>query len=346
MSIKLKIIFAVVFLFILSSCEKIKDDYVDCGVWLEFVFDNNMEYADSFDPQVKTVDVYVFDRSDKFVFARYAAINDLNGRKRMFIGGGLPFGEYKVLTVGNLGASFSFTGKSGEAFTPGVTSLEEAVLALNTSYTAKEFDHLFFGLPVEVDYKTDLSVWRVPLIRETNKFNIVLQTVVESLDGTPQGAVEPMHSVEILAPESGAYDRLNNPTDPRELIYRPWSLMSRLDCTEGGVLQETAAKINTMRLLENEWNGYRIIIRDIETGDELYSNDLLSLLAATKPDKQLDGTDLPRSEYFDRQGDWDIVIVYKSIESIDNPDPAEQEAFVALRIIINNWVVWQQGVVV
>lgn len=340
---KLKITLALTAALVLSSCEKIYDDYANCGVWLEFVFDYNMEYADSFDPQVKTVDVFVFDKAGRFVKTLHAATDDLNGRKRMLINN-LSLGDYRILTVGNLTEHFRFTDRSGNNFVPGTTTIEQAMSALKHSgMVAHEFSHFYFGPTVEVEYNANLKVYRVPLIRQTNIFNIVLQTVVEST-GIPQGPVAPAHTVEITAPEAGAYDWLNNPADKRKLVYRPWSLLSRLDYTENGVLQETAAKINTMRLLENEWNGYRITVRDIKSGNELWSNDLLSLLAATKPNKRPDGTELPRSEYFDREGEWNIVIVYRNGNS-HNPDPADpNKAFVALRIIINNWIVWKQDI--
>ena len=45
-----------------------------CELWLEFVFDYNMEYADAFNPQVKSVDVLVFDSDDKLLFTKSAEV--------------------------------------------------------------------------------------------------------------------------------------------------------------------------------------------------------------------------------------------------------------------------------
>ncbi len=39
------------------SC--IRDNNDDCGVYLQFIFDHNMEYADSFNPQV-TMSMYSY----------------------------------------------------------------------------------------------------------------------------------------------------------------------------------------------------------------------------------------------------------------------------------------------
>ena len=52
----------------LASCDSIREDLPRCELWLEFTFDYNMEYADAFNPQVKSVDVLVFDSDDKLLF--------------------------------------------------------------------------------------------------------------------------------------------------------------------------------------------------------------------------------------------------------------------------------------
>lgn len=342
MCTKFKSVLLASLLLSLCACEPIRDGYGDCGVWLEFIFDYNMEFADSFDSQVSTVDVFFFDKSGRFVMSEHAGIDELEGRKRMFIGNDIPFGEYRVLTVGNLSAPFGFT-HGGGLFTPGVTTMADVALALNIEKASQEFTHLFFGTAVEVGFKADLSVWPVPLIRETNRFHVMLRTLNHtSADNAGEGAVDPQHTVEIIAPETGAYNHLNNPVRPGMLVYRPYSLRSRLDYTEEGVMRETAAHLNTMRLLGNEWDGYRIIVRDIASGKELWSNDLLSLLAATQHPPRPDGSYLPQSEYFDREGEWNIVIVYKYVEKPVVPaDP--KEGFTALKIIVNDWIIWETG---
>ena len=34
----------------ITSCDSIREDLPRCELWLEFVFDYNMEYADAFNP--------------------------------------------------------------------------------------------------------------------------------------------------------------------------------------------------------------------------------------------------------------------------------------------------------
>lgn len=45
-----------------------KEDTDNCGVYLEFIYNYNMEYVDSFDPWVNTVDIFVFDADERFLY--------------------------------------------------------------------------------------------------------------------------------------------------------------------------------------------------------------------------------------------------------------------------------------
>ena len=101
-----------------------------CELWLEFVFDYNMEYADAFNPQVKSVDVLVFDSDDKLLFTKSAEVAALVGGSRMSLTDELDFGSYKVLTVGSLSDRFR----------------------LSDNVVNFEFQHLYFGEVVEVDH--------------------------------------------------------------------------------------------------------------------------------------------------------------------------------------------------
>jgi hypothetical protein len=344
---KLKII-ALTAVLALSSCEPIRDSYAECGVWLEFIFDYNMEFADSFDSQVKTVDVFIFDGEGKFALAKHAAVGDLEGHKRMFIGNGLlPFGKYRILTVGNLCAPFRFTHR-GNLLIPGVTTIEEVLLALDTKEASREFGHLFFGPDMEVNFRADQSVWPVPLVRETNRFSILLQTQTESSEGGMRAEIDPMHAIEIVAPESGAYDYLHNPADQNELTYRPYFIQSSIDYEDKAVVRQTIAHINTMRLLENHGNGYRLSVRDVASGKEIWNKDLLPLLSGAHSPFRPDGTGLPNGEYLDRECDWHIVIIYTYNDPGGTipPNTDLEGVFKALKIIVNNWIVWENEMVV
>ena len=60
-----------------------KEDTDNCGVYLEFIYNYNMEYVDSFDPWVNTVDIFVFDTDERFLFKKHSRREDLVRVKEM-----------------------------------------------------------------------------------------------------------------------------------------------------------------------------------------------------------------------------------------------------------------------
>ena len=341
---RFKNILAMTLVLLVCSCDDLRDSYDDCGIWLEFVFDHNMEYTDSFVEQVGSVDVLVFDSEGKLVLIKAATTDELEGRKRMFLGGSLPMGDYSVVTVGGMTDHFRFTHHDGSAFAEGQTAIDDVRVALHREEEAQvvshEFPHLWHGQPVEIRYRADLSVWQVPLIRQTNNFNVTLKhTITHTRNGSATRAEdEAIYTVEIVAPESGVYNHLNEPLVREKLTYQPYSQQATIEPLETGTGMEhnSTGRINTMRLLSNEEDGYQLVIRNTDTGVEVANYDLFELLgdrdipSRSRPD----GTLLPFQEFLDRTTDWNIVIVHKG--------PAT-EGFVAMQIIVNDWIVWYTG---
>ena len=336
---KLKaIIAAIVSVLYMSSCDDLRDSYEDCGVWLEFIFDHNMEYADTFGPQIGTVDVLVFDESGRLYSQHYSKVDDLNGGKRMFIGGtSMPAGKYSIVTIGGLTDHFEFSHSDGMEFVTGSTTLENVTYQLrHDGPIAHEFPHLWFGEPTEIEYKTDLSVWPVPLKRQTNKFNITLRRDITVPDTRADETEEtPLFTFEIITPESGQYDYRNRPLVNEPLSHRPYSLRSTVKSLDnGGVSLLTGGNLNTMRLISDYEGDYILSIQNVQDGEELWSTDLIDLLAASKPALRADKTPLPLDEYFDREGNWNVVIVHNG-----TPDAG----FLVTKIIVNDWVLWNTG---
>ncbi len=202
-------------------------------------------------------------------------------------------------------------------FVVGVTTIEETKLRLcHRGEVEHEFPDLWFGTAVNITHRSGQSVWPVSLLRLTNRFDITLCGIDTQAGPFP-------YTVEIVAPEEGAYDYRNYPLTPGRLVYRPY--LSEHD---------TEFRINTMRLFENEKERYSLVIRNGETGDELWSCDLIRLLKNAKPENRPDGTTLPLQEYLDRRGEWEIVILY---------DDMTDDGFVATRILVNGWIVWEYG---
>lgn len=285
----------------MASCDSIREDLPRCELWLEFVFDYNMEYADAFNPQVKSVDVLVFDSDDKLLFTKSAEVAALVGGSRMSLTDELDFGSYKVLTVGSLSDRFRLSDNAGNKLVPGTTTLQQVIVSLKreTGGVNFEFQHLYFGEVVEVDHlpsNTNHKIYPVNLIRDTNRFNLALMGYEENkVDGT-------QYTFEIQAPENAVYSWENEPTGQGPITYVPYY-------TGPGEISDVvmSARLNTMRLLNRSGWDYKFIIRDANTEAEVWSYNLMTLLSIARPVSRYDGTELPFQEYLDRQSEWNLV---------------------------------------
>ena len=348
---RFKILASIVSIFVLASCDDLRDSYVDCGVWLEFVFDHNMDKADSFGEGMNTVDVLVFDADGKFYTDHKATIDQLDGRKRMFLGDPeMPFGKYSVITLAGLTDHFHLSDMDGGEFVQGVTTIDDVRHALrydDAENVNHEFPHLWFGPAVEIDYRANLSVWRIPVIRQTNNFSVAyLHTLTETTTqtGGTRATDTPLHTIDIVAPESGAYDRWNAPLSNNATTYRSHSIVSNREEIKNGEVKTSVANLNTMRLLSDHTGEYTLNIRETQTGGLVMQADLLDLLSRTKP------ANMSLQEYLDRQGEWNIVLEVtttkdKEIIYVDPPiPPIIRSDYIALKITVNGWVLWDSSV--
>ncbi|MBC5622500.1 FimB/Mfa2 family fimbrial subunit [Butyricimonas hominis] len=308
------------------SCESIKDDMDDCGIYLEFVYDYNMEYVDSFELQVETVNVFVFDGKGLYLFNRHVGRKELVGGKRMFFGNDFRPGEYKILTIGGLTEHFKVVDKDGNFLSPGQTMLEDVRITLNrTSGTVSHgFSPLWVGQTIDIQNKSDLSVFPVHLVKNTNRFTLLLDKS-EKYAGARSGAAA--YTFEIETPEGAVYGHDNMPRLRENVRYIPYELTTG---SEPGVL--SAGRLNTVRLVYGEDYNYKLTVRDARSGSVLWDYDLMSLLEEIKPAKGLDGNDLSMQEFLDRQSEWHLVLLYK--------EGSGPDGFVAVGIKINNWIIW------
>lgn len=316
-------------MFCIASCDSIREDLPRCELWLEFAFDYNMEYADAFNPQVKSVDVFVFGSDDKLLFTKRAESTALVAGNRMPLTDELDFGNYKILTVGSLSDNFRILDNDGHELLPGTTTLRQVIVALKreSDIVNFEFPHLYFGEVVEVNHvpsNIDHKVYKVNLMRNTNRFNVALMKTVESKTNGTQ------YTFAIQAPEPAAYSWENEPTDQGTVTYVP-------HYTGPGEASDVivSARLNTMRLLNREGRNYRFIIKNADTGDEIWSYDLMKLLSIARPTHRQDGTELPFQEYLDRQSEWNLVLAVT-----EKPEGGGQGGFLQIGLVVGTWIYW------
>ncbi|MCD7901968.1 MAG: FimB/Mfa2 family fimbrial subunit [Bacteroides sp.] len=312
------------------SCIRDEDD--DCGIYLEFIYDMNMEYADSFNPQVNSVDVLVFDNDGVYLFSRSSLRQDLIGGKRMFMGNEMPFGTFKIVTIGGLSDKFYISDAEGNSCVAGRTHMDDIRISLRreSEIVSHEFPPLWMGEPVSINNKADLSVWPVHLIKDTNRFNLTL-VKTNSKNNTQKESGVP-YTFEIETPEGAVYGYDNTPRVNEKVKYTPYYLTHSEESDDVSV-----GRINTMRLIYGENKRYNLIIRDKQTQEIVWNYDLMELVTKMQdeqPDRRPDGTRLPLQEYLDRKSEWDIVFLYK--EGVIGEDP--EYGFIAVAIQINDWI--------
>ncbi len=286
-----------------------------CGTWLEFIFDHNMEYTDTFARQVGTVDVHFFDESGRHTLTRSAGQGTLTGGNRMWVDGDLPSGTYTVVTVGAPSPEFRFEG----------ATLRQATLSLMEGAPPdRRLPDVWLGPATGFRHGADAGVCRVALVRETNHFDITLTWM-------DQGDLPTTITSLIVAPEAGVYDCRNRPATTSRTGYAPY----RRTVESRAVVSLATA---TMRLIENLPGGYYLEVRDEACegdGSTIWSHNLLALLEDTKPATRPDGSPLPMQEYLDRRGEWDIEI-HLAPGPGDNP--------LVTTVAVNGWIVWTHGV--
>lgn len=329
---KIAILLTIAILSILqSSC--IRDGMEECRVYLEFIYDLNMEYSDSFVDHVDHVDIFVFDENDLFLFTRKFHRDQLTGGKRIQFGQDLSYGIYKIFTIGGLSEDFEITDKNGDPCTPGSTTLDEVVVYLNrhSRIVSSELSPLWIGETITVDYQAAITTYPVHLTKDTNHFILQLSQSENSgetdkNDPAVKSAAIP-YTFEIVSPEGAVYSWENKPLLIEPMIYAPYELAPG---AEPEII--SVGQINTCRLFNVDQ--YRLLVRNIDTREIEWSYDLMRLLSYAKPENRPDGTTLPMQEYLDRESEWDINLLHRE----------DNDSFVAVAIIINGWIMWMHEI--
>ena len=306
-----------------TSCSVIYEDPDACELSLQFVYDHNMEYADAFGSQVNSVDIYVFDSEGTYMFNKTSQRAGLADGNRMILTGDLAPGTYKILTVGGLSNKFAVSEINNSPLVPGTFNLEEikVMLKRNSSVVNDEFPDLWLGKSIVITHDNQARTWPVQLIKETNVFNISL------IEDTQRAAQ--LYSFEIITPEGAVYSWENSPLLNETLTYTPYDITVHDDGAE-------TAHIKTCRLFDT--GQYKIVIRNRNTSELVWEYDLIKMLKYSKPASRPDGSALPAQEYLDRQSTWNLVIRHKGGVNEDG------DAFVALAVEINGWILWLNNV--
>lgn len=307
----------------LCSCDRtIYDAPGDCNIALRFRYDYNMKYADAFPAEVSAVDVFLFDRSGRFVSRVSDSGAKLSGEGyTMSLPGVMP-GTYDVVVWGGL--------KDGGAYSVANPATKQDLLcSLRTRtkadvYTDSELEDIYYGHAENVELRSlpdgSVNVVRLDLMKNTNRIHVVLQALND---------LQPLEADKydfIISDEGTAMNWANERDNFIPVDYLPFEKhQGTVDYDDYSQMTAAVADFTTGRLFPSDGTGKTMLnVVDLETGKTVISVPLVDyfLLVKGRYEKQM--TD---QEYLDRQDDYTITFF------LDNRHGWN----IAAGIFINGW---------
>lgn len=348
------LLLAVSFLTGMTSCSAVYDDLEECprGVIMRFVFDYNLEFANSFPSQVDCLTVYVFDSEGKLVERRVETSSVLKDEDwRMTLD--LPAGNYHAVAYGGMECELSSFAHTQPAHK--IERLEDLEVLINERHigdadnlpTAPLHDHFYGAVDFTVTENTpDYDKVKVEMMRNTNHLRLVLQHI----DGSPVDYND--FKFEVI--DDNIRFNHNNDVVPHSTVtYRPWSSGNAYagvagytgeedtDVTtksdEGMPVQVAYAEMSMSRLMYNSaysWvradgetrKGPRLRITNVNDGHIVADLPLNNYLLLMKSDYF---KNMESQEYLDRAYRHNLVFFLDS----------NNQLWVSLHIIVGDWTV-------
>ena len=321
-----------------TGCSLMETDRDDCpeGLYVNFVYDYNIQRADMFKDHVGYVTVYVFDESDNLVMKRsvgnYGEGNSplkTYGYRMHFSQDELPAGTYRLMALAmqkdwedalaTPGAKYRRT----ELGTRGIAKQELNVTLDRQAKNAEglcpvsnvaPMDTLWHGTmlgasTVTVEYDK-ASYATISLVRDTKTLNITLRDLDHPL--------EPSHdkyAVTITA-KNGRLDSDNNLLPDDTLLYTPYAAWTTQypdeDENPESVLERTAHyDINFNRIMYRSATENDAVLRliNLSDGDVIGEFDLAALL--TEGRSMFETKTYSRQEYLDREYSYRLDFILK-----------------------------------
>lgn len=333
----------------LSNCSGlgVYDDLEECprGVVMRFIFDYNLEFANSFPRQVDCLSVYLFDNEGKLVERRTETTEVLADEDwRMTFD--IPAGDYRVVAYGGMEcdlASFAHT-KQVNA----IKKIEDLEVLINEEHIgdeskrpAKRLHDLYHGIHTfTVTEGLTYNTTTVPMIRDTNNIRIVLQ----HLDNSPVNDKD--FRFEIID-DNVKFDYSNNVVGHRTVTYTPWTtgvastglngIPTGDESTRASEVQVAYADMSVSRLMHNSqfvWkqpetnkvqNGPRLRIISKEYNRIVCDIPLNSYLLLMKSEV-FAGMD--PQEFLDRANNYNLVFF------LDHDN-----VWIRMNIVVDDWTV-------
>lgn len=308
---------------IMTSCDSvIYDDLNPCprGVRLRFVYDYNMEFANSFHKKVDCLTLYVYDAQGNYL-KTVTETSDVLADEDWRMTLDLEDGDYRLVAYGGLACeehSFSVVdipSRQASVYTDLQVGMDEGKLGTR-------LHDLFYGMKDVRVEGNDYVEETVYMMKDTNNIRIVLQ----QLNGDP---VEEKDFSFFITDDNTLFAHDNSLMPNGTVTYTPWATGQASTGTtegDGGIEKEVVtafAELSTSRLMVH--NSPRLIIKRNDLGTDIVNiplNNYLLLL------KSMQYADMGSQEFLDRESDWSLVFFLDT-----------KHAWIDTHIIINDWIV-------
>lgn len=291
---------------IMSSC--VYDDTDDCGeeLRLNFTYDRNMKFADAFDHEVKTVNVYAFDQSGQLALARQETVTG--------VGFSVDVSQLKVeqpysfivwAQGANRGASYDFgTGQSAQDYT---VRMKRSNDSITTDLTP-----LYHGRVTDVSFPRKFGTIQtnnIPLTRDTKNVRVILQETAASGDTMTTDDYQLT-----VTDNNGTLNYDNSLATDNMLTYCPWQKYTgnaSADINNEAKTTRAEQQVNvlvadfTLNRLIAEGHSTRLNVMN-KDGQTILSIPLIDYILLTKDFYQ---EAMDNQEYLDRQDSYNITFL-------------------------------------
>ena len=306
-----------------ASCDSIlSEETEDCAVYVQFKYDMNMEFTNSFQKRVNSVTLYAFDETGKLAFQKTeeGEILKQDGyRMRLDEISHYDEAKYDFVVWAGEPDNESF---SIPLLTVGKHSKEDLYCQLNRAgggIVKDDLEDLFHGMASGVSlgrHADEVPEVVIPLTKNTNSIRIVLQHV----NGEPLNVDDFRFTI---TDKNGTMNYDNTLREDEKLTYQAWHTQNG-SASMRGPIQEVnmaIAELSVARLVVDE---DPVLTVSKTTGEEVLQ---IPLIDCCKMFKLAKYSKMDDQEFFDREDQYNFTFF---LDEYDN--------WVRSSIIINKWV--------
>lgn len=337
---------------VLPSCSAIYDDLEDCPpkVEMRFIFDYNLEMANSFHKNVDCLSVFLFDSEGNLVERRVENTEVLQDEDWRMYWDELPAGNYTAVAYGGMDCDkTSFNHVRGVENIKTISDLEVLVDETHlgdeqNAPTGPLHDHFHGACDFTVTKGISTDKVRVEMMRNTNHLRLVLQHI----DNSPVDYQD--FKFEVID-DNVRFAHNNDVLPHRTINYQPWSTGNAVAGTNGYTgedgdetkadtgmpVQVAFAEISMSRLMYNSaytWTradgevkkGPRLRITNVKDNHTVADLPLNQYLLLMKSDML---SSMDNQEYLDRSYRHNLVFFLDS----------DNTTWLGLNIIVGPWTV-------